>query len=372
MQFSKVVLGSALAAAVLSGCQVVDPDSKKVIKSNDITVVDPDSKEVIVGSKKAIKQIFEVDHDGRMYQFYDFATYQSFLDVGETAYRLTRIGGGPKGETLVFGLAKADKKKGAKTPAAMLWDGKVEASKDFYGEIRKHGRIYVFNNKADMDAVRQVGEPSYMFTEIGGGPKGETVVYVLNKSNKKKRPDALIAKFKTLNPVVQMAAAEPVAEAAPEVAEPVIVKTTEIFDVIHDGRYYSFYDYATYQSFLSVGETAYRLTRIGGGPKGETLVFGLAKADKKKGDNTPAALLWDGKSEVEGNFYAELRKHGRIYVFNKKADLDAVRQVGEPSYMYTQIGAGANGETLVFVLNKDNKKKKPVELMEKYQAVNAK
>lgn len=355
MQFSKVVLGSALVTAVLTGCQVYDPDTKKVIQ--DFSVVSSEQ------AMKSVAEVYEVEHEGRFYSFYDFATYQSFMDVGETAYRLTRIGGGPNGQTLVFGLAKADKKKGANTPAAMLWDGKAQAAEEFYGEMRKHGRIYVFSNKADMDAVRQIGEPSYMYTEIGGGPKGETVVYVLNKNNKKKRPDALIAKFKKLNPVVAMPQVE---------AEPVVVPTTEIFDVVHDGRYYSFYDYATYQSFLNVGETAYRLTRIGGGPNGQTLVFGLAKADKKKGAKTPAAMLWDGKMEVEGDFYGELRKHGRIYVFSSKKDMDAVRQVGEPSYMYTQIGAGANGETLVFVLNKDNKKKKPTALMAKYKAVNAK
>lgn len=154
--------------------------------------------------------------------------------------------------------------------------------------------------------------------------------------------------------------------AVAEVKAPVI---TEMFEVHHHGRIYSFYDMKTYQSFIEVGETPYQFTRIGAGPKGETVVFGLTKDDKKKGENTPAVQLMDGKTQVEGEFYGEMMRHGRLYVFNQKADMDAVRQIGEPSYMFTQIGAGPKGETVVFVLNKDNKKKQPVELMAKFKAM---
>ncbi|QCU90850.1 hypothetical protein [Thiomicrorhabdus sediminis] len=141
---------------------------------------------------------FEADEDGRIHVFYDKETFSQFKQVGETAYRLTRIGGGPNGETLVFGLTKADKKLGENTPAAMLWDGKQDVS-SFYGEMHKHGRIYVFDNKADMDFVRKVGEPSYMYTQIGAGPKGETVVFVLNKANKKQKPESLMAQFAAMH-----------------------------------------------------------------------------------------------------------------------------------------------------------------------------
>lgn len=143
-------------------------------------------------------QIFESHDDGRINMFYDQKTFNSYKSVGETAYRLTRIGAGPNGETIVYGLPKADKKKGANTPAAMLMDGKLEFS-SFYGEMYKHGRIYVFDTKAEMDHVRHLGHPSYMYTQIGAGPKGETVVYVLNKSNKKKKPVDLIAKFEAMH-----------------------------------------------------------------------------------------------------------------------------------------------------------------------------
>ena len=192
MRFSTMMLGSALTTALfLTGCEAT-PTTESKAKAQAVAPAE-------VAKSAQVVEIFEVHHDGRINQFYDMATYRSFLDVGETAYRLTRIGGGPKGETMVFGLTKDDKKKGENTPAAMLWDGKMQVEGEFYGEMHKHGRIYVFNTMADMKHVRELGHPNYMYTEIGMGPKGETVVFVLNKENKKKKPVAQIAKYKAMH-----------------------------------------------------------------------------------------------------------------------------------------------------------------------------
>ena len=143
--------------------------------------------------------LLEDHHDGRIYIFYDKKTYKSFKQVGETAYRLTRIGAGPKGETVVFGLTKKDKKKRSGITAIDIYDGKIKPGKDFYAEMMLEGRIYVFNNYEDMQAVRNVGEAAYRYTDIAAGPKGETIVYVLNKKNKKKKPVELMNKFKAFN-----------------------------------------------------------------------------------------------------------------------------------------------------------------------------
>lgn len=145
------------------------------------------------------RELYEVRQDGRIHVFYDRATYQDFLTHGETAYRLTRIGAGPKGETLVFGLNGADKKLGAATPGVMLWEGKLAPAADFYAELRQNGRIYVFDRMEDMQPVREFGHPNFFFLEVGAGPQGESVVYVLNSDNKKHRPEALIARFKQEN-----------------------------------------------------------------------------------------------------------------------------------------------------------------------------
>ena len=36
----------------------------------------------------------------------------------------------------------------------------------------------------------------FRYTDIGAGAKGETLVYVLNKNNKKQKPDALMTEYK--------------------------------------------------------------------------------------------------------------------------------------------------------------------------------
>lgn len=146
-----------------------------------------------------IAEIYEVYEDGRIYVFYDRALYKEFLDVGETPFRLTRIGTGPNGETLVYGLTAKDKKKGVNTPAVKLYEGQIKPAGDFYAEMVRHGRIYVFSAFEDMASVRQFGHPSFFYTEIGSGPGGETVVYVLNSKTKKHKPESLIGKFKQKN-----------------------------------------------------------------------------------------------------------------------------------------------------------------------------
>ncbi|GAB6043635.1 hypothetical protein [Endothiovibrio diazotrophicus] len=144
---------------------------------------------------------YEVHHEGRIYVFDDAGVYKEYLSVGETPFRKVRIGVGPHGETVVFGLHKHDKKKMEGIASVDMFDGKIDGAQDgFYAEIRSEGRIYVFDNWDDVKSFRQVGEAPYRYTDIGAGPNGETVVYVLNKHNKKHRPDALIARFKAANP----------------------------------------------------------------------------------------------------------------------------------------------------------------------------
>lgn len=144
-------------------------------------------------------ELYEVHHDGRIYIFDDYKLYQNFNKLGHTPYILARIGAGPKGETIKFGLTSQDKKKQSGIASVDMYDGTLAPAENFYGEMRSEGRIYVFSTLKDMNDVRKIGEASYRFTDIGAGPEGETVVYVLNKSNKKKKPVALMEAFKQRN-----------------------------------------------------------------------------------------------------------------------------------------------------------------------------
>lgn len=143
--------------------------------------------------------LYEVHHEGRIYVFDDRDVYEDFLQVGETSYRKVRIGDGPKGETIVFGLTNADKKKMSGIAAVEMYDGELKGADSFYGEMRMEGRIYVFGSLQEMNEARVVGEVPLRYTDIGSGPKGETVVYALNGSNKKVKPTSMIDKFHKMN-----------------------------------------------------------------------------------------------------------------------------------------------------------------------------
>ena len=145
------------------------------------------------------EDLYEVHHDGRIHVFDDRATYESFLEVGETSFRKVHIGEGPKGETLVFGLTNEDKKKTSGIASIDMYNGKLEGATPFYGEMRVDGRIFVFGSLAEMNNARVVGEVPLRYTEIGSGPQGETVVYALNGDNKKVKPVLMIELFHKMN-----------------------------------------------------------------------------------------------------------------------------------------------------------------------------
>jgi len=170
--------------------------SSHVTKSDVATVNDIE----VSTAKPAynVNDYYQVYQDGRIYAFDDFKVYQDFIQLGETTFRFTRIGAGPKGETVVFGLRKVDKKKPQESGVLNLYDGKAEGiAKGFYGEVVKEGRIYIFSHWHDLKSFLKVGEATFRYTDIGAGAKGETLVYVLNKKNKKQKPLALMAVYKS-------------------------------------------------------------------------------------------------------------------------------------------------------------------------------
>lgn len=144
---------------------------------------------------------FIVYHDnGRIYPIADVKNYLGFLEHDELTYTRTRIGAGPDGATLVFGIEKKEADDiGKPAKAELFYDGKYEPSGPFYGEVMRDGRFYVFGSWKDFKDFLEHKEVTYTFTEIGAGPKGETVVYALNKETVKEgRPTKLIEAFNNL------------------------------------------------------------------------------------------------------------------------------------------------------------------------------
>lgn len=195
MRTTKTLLATGLALA-LTACASNDGD----VKAQATEQVTEQKAQMQANMNNS--DLYEVHAEGRVYVFDDPAIYASFLQVGETAYRQTFIGAGPHGQTLVFGVTGKDKKKPYSEIAAYnMYMGTLPESDDFYGEMRIEGRIYVFDKLADMKTVRQLGEAPLRYTDIGAGPDGETVVYVLRSENKKKKPTEMIQRFKEHNQI---------------------------------------------------------------------------------------------------------------------------------------------------------------------------
>lgn len=137
--------------------------------------------------------------DGRLYVFGDTKNYFGFLAHKEVPLTRTRIGAGPGGRTLVFGITNDDVKKNAPSRGEMLYDGKLPQAAGFHGEVFKDGRYYVFGELKDMKEFVSFGEVPYSYTDIGAGPDGATLVWVMNKGSiKKGRPTATMERFKSL------------------------------------------------------------------------------------------------------------------------------------------------------------------------------
>jgi hypothetical protein len=136
---------------------------------------------------------------GRVHAFGDTKNYFDFLAHGEVALTRTRIGAGPGGRTLVYGITSADVKANQPSRAEQILEGTLPAGTAFYGEAFKSGRYYVFGELKDMKDFTAFGEVPYSYTDIGVGPKGETLVYVMNKdSYKKGKPQDRADRFKAL------------------------------------------------------------------------------------------------------------------------------------------------------------------------------
>lgn len=136
---------------------------------------------------------------GRVHAFGDTKNYFDFLAHGEVALTRTKVGAGPGGKTLVFGITGDDVKANRPSRGELILDGAVPVSGGFYGEVVKNGRYYLFGDLKDMNSFTAFGEVPYSFTDIGAGPKGETIVYVMNKdSYAKGKPQERAERFKTL------------------------------------------------------------------------------------------------------------------------------------------------------------------------------
>lgn len=194
-------LATALAMSVFSGCATSQTAAEAKPEAKPAMAAPAAAPAPAAAATAPMDYFFIVYHEnGRIYPIADVKNYLAFMDVDELIYTRTRIGAGPDGETIVFGIEKKeadDLNKPAK--AELLFDGQYEPTGPFYGEMARDGRYLVFGSWHDFKDYLVNKEMTYTFTEIGTGPKGETVIYALNKDTiKQGRPVQLIEAFNQL------------------------------------------------------------------------------------------------------------------------------------------------------------------------------
>ncbi|MDM7456021.1 MAG: hypothetical protein P3W97_001830 [Tepidimonas sp.] len=193
-------MGAAVAAAFLAGCATQPATAPTAATQSEAAKPAATSAATPAASTAQAREFYVVlPEDGRYYAFGTFKLYQDYLAHGEVPLTRTRIGAGPNGRTVVFAITNDDVKRGQASVPEQVFDGKLGAAADFYGEVFKDGRYYVFDELKDLMDFAAFGEVPYSFTDIGAGPNGATVVWVMNKTSYAKgRPAARIERFKRL------------------------------------------------------------------------------------------------------------------------------------------------------------------------------
>lgn len=161
--------------------------------------------------------------------------------------------------------APADKPAAAKA-AVVQAQGVIT---EFY-EINQDGRLYAFGNAATYKAFLEKGEAAYVLTQIGKGPKKNTLVYVLTKDESKAPEKA---------PLVRYYRGEIKAASSGFYGETVL-----------GGRYYAFDSEADMHEFRMKGEAPIVNTHIAKGPNRATVVLVRNKNSAKDAAATAALL----------------------------------------------------------------------------------
>lgn len=200
-QFKRLpfVLSAALALVAFSGCATSQIAATPKAEAKPAVAASAAPAPTPVAAPT--QHYFLVFHENeRIYPIADVKNYLAFMDVDELIYTRTRVGEGPNGETLVFGIEKKESDDLAKpSKAELIYDGKLEPADPFYAEVVKDGRYHVFGNAQDFKDYLVNKEITYTFTEVGTGPKGETVIYAMNKKTSEQgRPVKLIEAFHAL------------------------------------------------------------------------------------------------------------------------------------------------------------------------------
>lgn len=129
----------------------------------------------------------------------------------------------------------------------------------------------------------------------------------------------------------------------------------DFFVYSHLDRLYVVGSTESSKDFAHSGHLPYTRTILGGGPQGETVVFEI---DKKNPDLTHRLEKSFAKTPflIESNSkdYFVYKLDGRIFVIGQAPTSEEFSRQGHLPYTRTMLGAGPQGETVVFEVDKKN------------------
>ncbi|MGC4012327.1 MAG: hypothetical protein QM805_27150 [Pseudomonas sp.] len=135
-----------------------------------------------------------------------------------------------------------------------------------------------------------------------------------------------------------------------------------------DSTLYVFDDATVYRDYLVTGKTEHTKA-VGEKDKfGQDIVLVVRAEDQGKDVKKIAGYQFLKQSlPPAAGFYGEIRQEGVIYVAQRYGDMVDMNGLGEPIFRHTEIASGPNGERVVYLMQKEEKK--PVGLIARFQKI---
>jgi hypothetical protein len=155
-------------------------------------------------------------------------------------------------------------------------------------------------------------------------------------------------------------------QAAPVAKAEASLNNEDWYLVRTEEKLFLFDDYKVYRDFLVSGNAPV-IKDLGEKDKhGQSIVLGLRAEDSsKKLEDISAYRFLRQNMPPAGKFYGEIRQEGVIFVGQRYGDMVDLNNIGEPIFRHTEIASGPNGERVIYLMQKEEKK--PDALIKQFQ-----
>lgn len=138
------------------------------------------------------------------------------------------------------------------------------------------------------------------------------------------------------------------------------------YQVRTEEKLFLFDDYKVYRDFLVSGNAPV-IKDLGEKDKyGQDIVLALRAEDSnKKLEEVSAYRFLRQNMPPASKFYGEIRQEGVIFVGQRYGDMVDLNKIGEPIFRHTEIASGPQGERVIYLMQKEEKK--PESLIKQFQ-----